>query len=192
MGIVNTVNSAISKTFGKAASTGNTVRENKQGYSSVAADTVVLSRSNIVNTAISSYDTVSFSRFVPKRIRAKKLETAEKVAKKLSAGSLLTVSEEDCLREDRIFAAIVGMRLLQEGTDEISKRWLGGFNPPTDAELETVYRRLTQRVSSPDDVVDPESIHKMRIELLESYKEYRQMQKNNIESRQDEVASVAA
>ncbi len=192
MGIVDTVNSAIGKAFRSTASTGNSVRESGQGSVGMLTDSVSFAKNSGVSTIIGNYETVYFSRLVPRRIPAKKLEAAEKIARKLSAGNMLTMSEEDSLREDRIFAAIVGISLLQQGTEEIAGSWSEGLPPPTTAELEIASQRLTQRVSSPNDVADPDAIHKLRIALLDSYSEYKQLQKNIGVSSETMVASIAA
>ena len=167
------------------------VDDGNKGFLSSTVDTVTLASKVGARKIVSSYETVQFSKLVPKQLPAKKLETADILSKKINNGELLSFKEESSIREDRVLAAIVGMRFMQNNVNNIDKRWVGGLNPPTDAELDAAYRRLTQRVSSPEEVDDPDYIHNMRVELLDTYRGYTESKKN-IEMEQSSLERNAA
>ena len=192
MNSVNLVDPNIGKKIlGVKTSVNQSVDEGNSGVLSSTVDTVTLASKVGVRKIVSSYESVQLSKLVPKQLPAKTLETADELSKKIGNGDVLSFKDETSIREDRVLAAIVGMRFMQNNVDNIDKRWVGGLNPPTDAELDAAYRRLTQRVSSPDEVEDPEYIHNMRIELIDTYREYSESKKN-IEMEQSLLERTAA
>ena len=193
MNAINVIDPNIAKTIRKTVTpdSGDSADSARTAAFS-AGDRVSLSSLTGPRRIVSTYETVSISDLVPKPLSAKKMENAQTMAEKLRDGDILTVREEDNLREDRILAAIVGMRLIQQGEGVLEKRWIGGMNPPTEEELDAAYRRLTQRVSSPSEAENPESVRQFRLELLDTYREYKQEQKNKLSAAEEELASIAA
>ncbi len=89
------------------------VDDGNKGFLSSTVDTVTLASKVGARKIVSSYETVQFSKLVPKQLPAKKLETADILSKKINNGELLSFKEESSIREDRVLAAIVGMRFMQ-------------------------------------------------------------------------------
>ena len=192
MSSINSIDPNNSRARRKTTSEDSNSVSSERGAVFSTVDRVSLSSMNNPRRIVSTYETVSISDLVPKPLAAKELEVAESLASKLEGSGILKVREEDKLREDRILAAIVGMRLIQQGAGDLDKRWIGGLNPPSEKELDAAYRRLTQRVSSPAEVKDPESVRQMRLELLDTYREYKQELKNKASAEEDKLASAAA
>lgn len=192
MNTINTVDPSIRQSISNATILAGNNSKTGSEVESSAIDIVTLASKAGVRKIASTYETVRFSELVPKQIKAKKLEDADYLAARIDSGRKLSGKDEKDLREDRIFAAIVGMRLMQQSGEDVPKRWIGGFDQPTDQELEAAYRRLTQRVSNPDEVEDAEYIHNMRIELVDYYREHREQLKNINYLHNSELENAAA
>ncbi len=178
---INTVERNTGRSQGAVAATGGrgkgVERESSQSLGSVM-DIVQLASKVGARKILSNYDKVRISELVPEQLPARLLEDADKLSQKLEEGRIVDLTEEKELSEDRVFAALVGMRFMQQTGGDIPKRWVGGFNEPSDKEIELAYRRLTQRVSMPAEVENPEYIHNMRVELLDYFREFQGSGKN--------------
>lgn len=120
---------------------------------------------------VDSCDTVSLSRLVPEPLSAKTLEDADAVAGKLLGNSSLKKAENEEMREDNIFRAVVALRLFQRSDGTIPEdAWVSGLNPPSKAEMREAYRRLTQRVVGVQNARDIDSARQMRLDLLDAFR----------------------
>lgn len=116
---------------------------------------------------IEAVDTVDLSPFAPKPLAASLFESASGTAAKLTSGASLSPGEVSTLREDRVYAAVAA--LIAMGTDSESRLpgWPGGLPTPSRYELETAYRRLSQRLENVEATNDPEATQRGRMETIE-------------------------
>lgn len=125
-------------------------------------------RRQIVNT----YDKVQLSAGVPEPVEAETLETADRLAQDIVEKGKTARKDTERLREDRVLAALTGMRLMQQTTVDLEEVWVGGLPQPTQEEMQEAYRRLSQRLSSPEEVKDPAAQNNLRVELREYFRSY--------------------
>ena len=192
MSAINKVDAGISQAIGNAGLLAGNYGKAESEVESSAVDIVTLASKVGSRKIANNYETVQFSELVPKPLKAKTLEDADYLSSRIADKRILKSKDEKELREDRIFAAIVGMRLMQQSGEDVPKRWVGGFDKPSDQELEAAYRRLTQRVSSPHEADDPEYIHNMRVELVDYYKNYKVESQNIEQHNESELENAAA
>lgn len=112
-------------------------------------------------------DRVDLSPFAPKPLAASLVESASGTAAKLLTGASLTSVEESALREDRVFAAVATLIAMGGNADSPLPGWPGGLPTPTRQELETAYRRLSQRLENVEAASDPEAALRGRVETIE-------------------------
>ncbi len=80
----------------------------------------------------------------------------------------LTSDEESNLREDRVYAAITVLIAMGTDTEDATlSGWPGGLPAPTREELETAYRRLSQRLQNIDDANNPALANQSRLDVLD-------------------------
>ena len=192
MSTINNVDQALAQRLGGAQVLSSHDKSSEDSATASVQDVVYLASKVGPRKIANIYDTVRFSELVPKPLEAKFLEEADEMAERLRNKEILKAAEEDNLREDKIFNALVGMRLMQKNSGEVKEIWFGGLNKPTDKEIAEAYKRLTQRVSMPSEVDDPDYVHQMRIDLLDCYRDYPQNMENNDIEIQGELESEAA
>lgn len=152
----------------------NVALDTRKNESSGAGNTGAAARvRNIQFVAqVDGRDVVSLSSFVPQPFTASTLERADAVSDKLIHNSGLKRSESEELREDRVYRAMVAMRIMQKNGGEISAdTWIGGLQPPSRAEMEAAYQRLTQRVIGVDGARDIDAARRMRLDLLDQFRD---------------------
>ena len=120
---------------------------------------------------VNNFDKVELSRGVPESVEAALLEEADEIAGAVRESGKLSSANAKKLREDRVLAALVGMRLIQKNTGEAKPVWLGGIPQPTQEELMSAYRRLTQRLSEPGETENPLALNGMRVSMLDYFRD---------------------
>lgn len=112
-------------------------------------------------------DRVDLSPLAPKPLDASLVEDASGAAAKLTSGKKLTSGEEDALREDRVFATVTTLMAL--GVDDESRLpgWPVGLPTPSREEMETAYRRISQRLKNVEGAVNPDVAQRGRSELID-------------------------
>lgn len=162
---VNGLDSIVNQSLGMA-----TQQQANQAFGS--SDKVNLSHLEDQARKTNTFDRVQLSSGVPRPLAAKVLEEADLLASKLESGGKLKQKDTDALREDRVFAALVAMRLMENSSGQARAMWLGGIPSPTKSEIDEAYRRLTQRLVEPAEVEDAASSNNMRIDLLEKFRDF--------------------
>lgn len=117
--------------------------------------------------AAGAVDTVDLSPFAPKPLPASLFESAAGTASKLLSGASLSQGETSALREDRVFAAVAALVAMGTDFDSRLPGWPGGLPAPSRNELESAYRRLSQRLENIEATNDPEAARRGRMETIE-------------------------
>lgn len=167
-GEANTGNAGTTGATGAGATSGQGAQNAEQTASPAAR--VTLSSRALPKTIVNSYEKVELSARVPEQIPVSTMKASGELASTMLEGGSLSRNEQRALREDRVLAAITGMRILQQQTGELQKIWCSGVPSPTPAELEEAYRRLTQRLSNPADTSDLLTQNAERVGLLEAFR----------------------
>ncbi len=136
-----------------------------------AAARVTLSTRALPKTIVNSYEKVELSQRVPQQIPVATMKASGEIAETLLQGENVSRSDQKALREDRVLAALTGMRILQQQAGVTEKVWLSGIPRPSEAEMQEAYRRLTQRLSSPGDTKELLVQNAERVGLLETFRD---------------------
>lgn len=145
---------------------------NSQAANSSEAAKVSLSSSAEGAQAIkNTFDRVDLSHSRPRPLPAVVLEQADSIAGKVSGSARLKKAETTSLREDRVMAALVSMRLIQNTGDVSRPLWVGGIPNPSQDELQEAYKRLTQLPGEISEAADRESVMQVRSSMLEHFRD---------------------
>ncbi len=143
---------------------------NSQSANSTDATKVSLSSVNGNNQhAKNTFDRVELSARRPRQIEAGVIEKAREMSDTLEEKGKLGRRDLAALREDRVMAALVGMRLIQNNSELASPIWAGGIPAPTQQELQEAYRRLTQLPADISEAGDAGAVLETRSDLLEKF-----------------------
>ncbi len=156
---------------------GNTTRQfsaqnyfNHQGHKNKSLPNVEVKK-------FESGDIVEFSANVPKAFTEKELSGAEKTAEKIIEDSVPSVNELKLLRNDRVYAALVKLEMMNIDPEKGRRVWPMGIPTPSKDELEEAYSRLTQHINLNTKLDDKEhdyqdTINEKRVDLLEQFRMY--------------------
>jgi len=116
-------------------------------------------------------DRVELSANAPRPLDARMIEEAVQVAQRMMAGQALSPSQTERLREDRVFASLTAMFSAGGNKGRLLDAWLdGAAQPPTGFELDSAYRRLSQRVADMGGTADPRAVEEARLTALEAFR----------------------
>jgi len=111
-------------------------------------------------------DVVDLSSNAPQPLPARLVEEARAAADRILQGEPLSSAQEERLREDRVFAAVVALQTFA-GQPEGKIAWPGGLPVPTRAEMEEALRRVHQRIIDPETARIPAQVGPARRQLLD-------------------------
>jgi len=116
-------------------------------------------------------DRVELSANAPRPLDARMIDEAVQVAQRMASGQTLSPSQTQRLREDRVFASLTALFAVGANKGRIGDAWFeGNAEAPSGMELESTFRRLSQRVAELDQSMDPRKVEESRLAALEAFR----------------------